>query len=70
MFWWFERSGQYLRYEARQRPDGACELCVVTPDGQEQVETFVDSSGLSRRQHDFERELSADGWNGPHGWNV
>lgn len=70
MFWWFERTGQYLRYESRQQPHGGYELRVINPDGTERVERFEDSSDLSRRQQAFERELVDDGWNGPHGWNL
>lgn len=70
VFWWFEQSGQYLRYEARERQGGGYELRVIHPDGTEKVETFEGSAELTKRQHDFELELAADGWNGPHGWNV
>ena len=70
MFWWFERSGKYLRYEARERQGGGYELRVIQPDGSEKVETFAESADLTRRQHDFELELAAEGWDGPHGWNV
>jgi hypothetical protein len=70
VFWWFERTGQYLRYEARQGADGSYELRVINPDGTERIETFEDSNGLSRRQQAFERELADKGWNGPHGWNL
>ena len=70
MFWWFERTGQYLRYEARQRANGGYELRVINPDGTERIETFEDSNELSRRQQAFERELADEGWNGPHGWNL
>jgi hypothetical protein len=69
MFWWFERGGQFLRYEARALNSRAYELCVVAPDGTERSEQFADSSDLSKRQVDFERELAAEGWTGPHGWN-
>jgi hypothetical protein len=70
VFWWFERRGQYLRYEAREFPNGGYELCVVNPDGTERVEHFSDSSDLAKRQAEFERELGAAGWTGPHGWNL
>ena len=69
MFWWFERGGEFLRYEARDINAEGYELCVVTPDGKERKERFSDSSDLTKRQVDFERELMADGWTGPHGWN-
>lgn len=70
LFWWFEKTGKYLRYEAKARPDGGYELRVINPDGTEHVELFDDSNGLSRRQKAFEGELASDGWNGPHGWNL
>lgn len=69
MFWWFERRGEYLRYEARE-VKGGYELCVIAPDGTERVEHFTDSSELAKRQLEFEHELSEDGWTGPHGWNL
>lgn len=70
VFWWFERGGQFLRYEARTLPNGSCELRVTTPDGVEHVETFTDSASLAARQIEFERDFIAQGWTGPHGWNV
>jgi hypothetical protein len=51
-------------------PSGACELRVTTPDGVEHVETFPDSASLIARQIEFEREFVAEGWTGPHGWNL
>ena len=70
MFWWFERRGQFLRYEVRELPDGLFELRVVDTDGTERAEQFVDSGDLNKRQIEFERNLAADGWNGPVGWNL
>ena len=69
MFWWFERRGEYLRYETREVA-GGYQLCVIAPDGSERVETFHDSSDLANRQLEFERQLARDGWTGPHGWNL
>ena len=70
MFWWFERGGQYLRYETREAAAGRYELRVIRPDGSEQVENFDQSTDLTKRQLDFERDLAAEGWTGPHGWNL
>lgn len=70
MFWWFERSGQYMRYEVRETTGGGYELRIISPDGSERVETFERSEDLNKRQQDFEQELARDGWNGPHGWIV
>lgn len=70
MFWWFERKGEFLRYEAREGRDGGFEFCVITPDGAERVERFADSADLAKRQAEFERQITAEGWTGPHGWNL
>jgi len=70
VFVWFEKSGEFLRYEARDLPDGRYELRIIDADGSERAETFNDSAALNRRQIDLERELSEKGWTGPHGWNL
>ena len=70
MFWWFERGGEFMRYEVNELPEGGYVMRVVSVDGTERAEQFTDSSDLSRRQADFERELSDQGWTGPHGWNL
>jgi hypothetical protein len=70
LFWWFERGGQYLRYETRRSDDGVYEMRVISPDGAEQVENFSESTELTRRQVALERELASEGWTGPHGWNL
>ena len=69
MFWWFERQGVFLRYEARESKDGF-ELCIIDPDGTERIERFEDSRELARRQTEFERQVRIEGWTGPHGWNL
>lgn len=69
MFWWFERKGQFLRYEARSGPDGF-EFCIIEPGGVERVERFRDSKDLARRQAEFEESVKTEGWSGPHGWNL
>jgi len=70
VFWWFERRGQFLRYEVRDLPDGRFELRVIDIDGTERAEQFVDSADLNKRQIEFERSLAAAGWTGPVGWNL
>ena len=70
MFVWFEKSGQFLRYETRDLPGGGYQLCIIDVDGTERVENFSDSADLNRRQIDFEREMSERGFTGPHGWNL
>ena len=68
MFWWFERSGAYLRCEAQRMATGSYELRIVSPDGSEQVEHFADSIDLTNRQHAIIEDATRHGWSGPHGW--
>jgi hypothetical protein len=70
VFWWFEKGGQFLRYEVGELAEGGFVLRVVDPDGTEHAERFTDSADLSKRQVDFERSLADEGWTGPHGWNL
>lgn len=70
VFWWFERQGVYVRCEALDLPGGGYELRIVDPDGTEHVEHFPDSADLAKRQRAVERDLTAHGWSGPHGWNL
>jgi hypothetical protein len=70
VFWWFERGGEFMRYEVTELPEGGYVMRIVNMDGTEHAENFSDSSDLSRRQADFERELTDKGWTGPHGWNL
>ena len=70
MFWWFERHGVYVRCEVLDLPGGGYELRIVDPDGTEHAEHFSDSTDLAKRQRTVERDLTAQGWSGPHGWNL
>ena len=70
MFWWFKRGDDYVRYEARQTGARTYELCFITVDASERVETFDDQQDLVERQRELESSLSEDGWTGPHGWNL
>ena len=70
MFWWYERGGRFVRCAAQAVPGDGYELRIVSPDGTEQVERFAASSELAKRQASLESEFHADGWTGPHGWNV
>ena len=70
MFVWFEKRGTFMRYETRDLPNGAYQLCIIDVDGTERIETFEDSAALNRRQIDFERELTEKGFTGPHGWHL
>jgi hypothetical protein len=70
MFFWFERRGEYLRYEVQAVSTSCFELRVIAPDGTVHVERFCDSDELAKRQEAVQNDLSAHGWCGPHGWNI
>jgi hypothetical protein len=70
MFWWFQRSGEFIQYEAREVSTNEYELTVLRPDGSTHVERFTDQTTLKDRQVAFARELEDQGWTGPHGWNL
>lgn len=68
MVWFYERSGQFTRCEARPSANGnGFELAITGPDGNERVETFADQDALYARQQQLESTLTTDGWTGPHG---
>jgi hypothetical protein len=68
VFWWFERSGEFLRLEVLQLAPDRFELRMVREDGTEIVEMFSNAQELGKRQADLQREVRHEGWNGPHGW--
>ena len=70
MFYWFKRGGESLRYEAREVSPSRFELRIIGPTGPETLEVFDTAEALHERQLALERELLAQGWAGPHGWNV
>ena len=70
MFWWFERGGRYLRCETRFVRSDRYEFVTTMPDGIERVEQFTKSDAMAERQTAIQRELEAEGWSGPHGWNI
>ncbi|MGH9143826.1 MAG: hypothetical protein ACRD2I_22040 [Vicinamibacterales bacterium] len=70
MFTWFRRGNEYLRYEAREVSEGVYELTILRSDGTEATEQFPDQDALAGRQLALQRELEAQGWTGPHGWNL
>ena len=70
MFYWFKRGNESLRYEAREVSATRFKLTIIGPDGVERVERFASAEALHERQVALEGELQAQGWVGPHGWNV
>ena len=71
MVWFYERQGNFIRCETRERPnERGVELLIIHPDGTEHVERFVDSQSLERRQRELESTLSQDGWQGPFGRTI
>lgn len=59
-----------MRCAAQAVPGDGYELRISKPDGSEEVERFMASADLAKRQSCLEAEFVADGWTGPHGWNI
>ena len=70
MFYWFKRGNDSLHYEVREISPTRFELTLTGPDGVERREHFETADAIHQRQLALERELTAQGWVGPHGWNV
>ena len=70
MFYWFKRGDALVQYEAREVSPTDYELTFIGPDGFECVERYNTPDALHARQRALESELAAEGWVGPHGWNV
>jgi hypothetical protein len=70
MFYWFTRGPELCRYEVREVSPTHYELAIIGPGGVERVERFDTADALHQRQVALERELIAQGWAGPHGWNL
>ena len=70
MFTWFRRGQDFLRYEAREVSTNVYELTILKSDGTETTERFSDQDALTARQLSLQLELEAQGWTGPHGWNL
>ena len=70
MFTWFRRNAEFVGYESREIAPGAYELVIRQPDGTQRVEKFSNQAALLERQLALQRELEAEGWTGPHGWNL
>jgi hypothetical protein len=64
----FERQAQFIRCESRPADGGTgYELMVLYPDGREEIEHFLDTVDLNRRERELETSLTSAGWFGPHG---
>jgi hypothetical protein len=70
MFYWFTRGNASLQYEALEVSPTRFELTMIGSDGIAHVEHFETADALHARQLALERELLAQGWVGPHGWNI
>jgi hypothetical protein len=69
MFTWFRRNAAFVGYE-RERSRRALTLVIRQPDGTERIEKFSNQEALLERQLALPREREAEGWTGPHGWNL
>lgn len=67
MFYFFLKGEEYLRCELRPRENGACDLLILEPGGQERVERFKSSDLAEQRWEELRVRFNVDGWAGPFG---
>ena len=69
MIFFFEQNGQYVRCEVLPLPDGASELIVTPPEGNQTVEV-LDGTDVTRRISELRESMVQAGWWGPLGRDV
>lgn len=66
MIFFFEQQGRYVRCEVLPLPDGASELIVTAPEGNQTVEV-LNGAEVTRRISELRESMLRDGWWGPVG---
>jgi hypothetical protein len=66
VIFFFEQEGRYTRGEVLPLPDGASELIVTQPEGNQTVEV-LSGSDVTRRISELRESLLQAGWWGPLG---
>ena len=63
MIWFFDRTGERLRYEiTRGRTDGRYRVIITQPDGSETTEEVEEPTELIERSVQLMDSLRGDGW--------
>ena len=70
MIFFFEQGGRYVRCELLPLPDGASELIVTAPEGNQTVEVLQGSAQVTRRMTELQESLLSAGWWGPVGREI
>ena len=70
MIFFFEQNGRYVRCELLPLPDGASELIVTAPEGNQTVEVLQGSVEVTRRMTELQESLVSAGWWGPVGREI
>jgi hypothetical protein len=66
VIFFFEQGGQYVRCELLQLPDGASELIVTRPEGNQTIEV-LSGTDVTRRIAELQATMVRAGWWGPVG---
>jgi hypothetical protein len=66
VIFFFEQEGRYTRCEVLPLADGASELIVTPPEGNQTVEILT-GSDVTRRISELQESLLQAGWWGPVG---
>lgn len=67
MFYFFTRSGSFVRCEIREADMGGYEVVVAEPGLEERVTVCPSSDSAHQHWLRVQQELHSQGWWGPHG---
>ena len=70
MIFFFEQDGRYIRCELLPLPNGASELIVTAPEGDQTVEILEGSAEVTRRMSELRQSFQSAGWWGPVGREI
>lgn len=70
MIFFFEQDGRYIRCELLPLPNGASELIVTAPEGDQTVEILEGSAEVTRRMSELQQSFQSAGWWGPVGREI
>ena len=67
MFYFFEKEGDFVRFEMRPTRGDACDIVITESSGHERVEHYPSCDAVQTRWDELKRRFHADGWLGPFG---
>jgi hypothetical protein len=67
VFYFFERSNEFIRAEIDGNDETGYVIVVTDPDGRERTERYPTSEAVHARWVELQEQFQSDGWWGPAG---